>query len=78
MIPQHDFLAMTRSHEWQLDPFEFALPDGARVSVWDTGVLCLEPASGAGGPAGRAQGYRPLLRHPRQRDCPHRDLPTSC
>jgi succinylglutamate desuccinylase len=54
MIPQHDFLAMTRSHEWQLDPFDFALPDGTRVSVWDTGVICLEPAIGAGGqPGGR-------------------------
>lgn len=54
MIPQHDFLALTRSHEWQLEPFEFALPDGARVCVWDTGVLCLEPASGAGDqPGGR-------------------------
>ncbi|MGL6166255.1 MAG: succinylglutamate desuccinylase, partial [Aeromonas veronii] len=52
MIPQHDFLALTRSHEWQLEPFEFALPDGARVCVWDTGVLCLEPASGAGGQLG--------------------------
>ncbi|HDZ9212322.1 TPA: succinylglutamate desuccinylase/aspartoacylase family protein, partial [Aeromonas dhakensis] len=54
MIPQHDFLALTRRHEWQLEPFSFDLPDGARVSVWDTGVLCLEPASGAGDlPGGR-------------------------
>ena len=54
MIPQHDFLALTRHHEWQLAPFEFALPDGSLVSVWDTGVLCLEPANGAGEqPGGR-------------------------
>ncbi|MGL6352079.1 MAG: succinylglutamate desuccinylase, partial [Aeromonas sp.] len=35
MIPQHDFLALTRHHEWQLAPFEFSLPDGSLVSVWD-------------------------------------------
>ena len=36
------------------EPFSFDLPDGARASVWDTGVLCLEPASGAGDlPGGR-------------------------
>lgn len=43
MIPQHDFLALTRRHEWQLEPFAFDLANGTRVSVWDTGVLCLEP-----------------------------------
>jgi succinylglutamate desuccinylase len=50
MIPQHDFLALTRRHEWQLEPFAFNLTDGTRVSVWDTGVICLEPASEAGQP----------------------------
>ncbi|MEN9585075.1 MAG: hypothetical protein RLZZ616_2081, partial [Pseudomonadota bacterium] len=54
MIPQHDFLALTRRHEWQLEPFTFDLPGGTRVSVWDTGVLCLEPAKGGDGqPGGR-------------------------
>ena len=43
MIPQHDFLALTRRHEWQLEPFAFDLANGTRVSVGDTGVLCLEP-----------------------------------
>ena len=51
MIPQHDFLALTRRHEWQLDPFAFDLANGTRVSVWDTGVLCLEPTGTS--PSGR-------------------------
>ncbi|MBZ6071597.1 succinylglutamate desuccinylase [Aeromonas schubertii] len=45
MIPDHDFLALSRANEWQLEPFSFSLPHGDRVEVWDTGVLCLEPAS---------------------------------
>ena len=54
MIPQHDFLALTRRHEWQLDPFDFDLPDGTRGSVWDTGVICLEPQSALPGPTAPA------------------------
>lgn len=46
MIPQHDFLALSRRHEWQLDPFSFSLADGALAQVWDTGVICIEPAEG--------------------------------
>ncbi|QFI54196.1 succinylglutamate desuccinylase [Aeromonas simiae] len=43
MIPEHDFLALSRANEWQLEPFSFSLPGGDRAEVWDTGVLCIEP-----------------------------------
>lgn len=43
MIPHHDFLALSRAHEWQLEPFSFSLPHGDRVEVWDTGVLLIDP-----------------------------------
>lgn len=45
MIPDHDFLALSRANEWQLEPFSFSLPGGDRAEVWDTGVLCIEPAA---------------------------------
>ncbi|MFR9719219.1 succinylglutamate desuccinylase [Aeromonas diversa] len=45
MIPDHDFLALSRANEWQLEPFSFSLPNGDRAEVWDTGILCLEPAN---------------------------------
>lgn len=39
-----DFLALSRAHPWELTPFSESLADGARAQVWDTGVLCIEPA----------------------------------
>ncbi|MBM7455014.1 succinylglutamate desuccinylase [Oceanisphaera litoralis] len=39
-----DFLALSRAHPRELAPFQEALPDGSRVQVWDSGVLCIEPA----------------------------------
>ncbi|OYD23098.1 succinylglutamate desuccinylase [Oceanimonas baumannii] len=40
-----DFLALSREHPRYLAPLECELPHGTRAEVWDTGVLCLEPAS---------------------------------
>ncbi|WP_245849813.1 succinylglutamate desuccinylase [Oceanimonas doudoroffii] len=40
----NDFLALSRRHPWHLEPFTETLPDGTRAEVWDTGVICLEPA----------------------------------
>ncbi|MGR7920748.1 succinylglutamate desuccinylase [Zobellella denitrificans] len=42
-----DFLSLSREHPWELAPFSEALPDGGEIQVWDTGVLCIEPASPA-------------------------------
>ncbi len=39
-----DFLSLSRAHPWELAPFSEPLPDGGQVQVWDTGVLCIEPA----------------------------------
>lgn len=41
-----DFLALSRAHEWQLDPFSFSLDNGTTVEVWDSGVICFTPAGG--------------------------------
>ncbi|WP_018693296.1 succinylglutamate desuccinylase [Algicola sagamiensis] len=38
-----DFLTITRAHEWHLDPFSFHTKDRCQVSIWDTGVICIEP-----------------------------------
>ncbi|MFT4929224.1 MAG: succinylglutamate desuccinylase, partial [Phenylobacterium sp.] len=41
-----DFLALTREHEWHLDPFSFSIEnDGQTIKaeVWDTGVIYFEP-----------------------------------
>ncbi|HSG53158.1 MAG TPA: succinylglutamate desuccinylase [Rheinheimera sp.] len=40
-----DFLALTQQHPVTLQPFDFTLADNTRVSVWDSGVICFEPAS---------------------------------
>ena len=40
-----DFLALTQQHPDTLPPFDFTLADNTRVSVWDSGVICFEPAS---------------------------------
>ncbi|WMC11973.1 succinylglutamate desuccinylase [Oceanimonas pelagia] len=39
------FLELSRQYPWHLAPFTERLADGTRAEVWDTGVLCLEPAS---------------------------------
>jgi succinylglutamate desuccinylase len=38
-----DFLNLTLSHADSLTPFQFTLADATTVSVWDSGVICLEP-----------------------------------
>ncbi|PSJ48123.1 succinylglutamate desuccinylase [Zobellella endophytica] len=41
----NDFLTLSREHPWALAPFRESLPDGSDIQVWDTGVLCIEPAA---------------------------------
>lgn len=45
LLTQGDFLKLTLAHPDSLEPFQFDLPDDTRVSVWDTGVICFEPAT---------------------------------
>ncbi|NQZ07358.1 MAG: succinylglutamate desuccinylase [Algicola sp.] len=40
-----DFLQLTRDNEWHLDAFDFTLDNGTKVQIWDTGVICFEPAN---------------------------------
>lgn len=40
-----DFLSLTRDNESQLEAFSFTLDNGTKVEVWDTGVICFEPAT---------------------------------
>ena len=44
-IANGDFLHLTLQHPDGLAPMHFNLPDNTAVSVWDTGVICFEPAS---------------------------------
>jgi succinylglutamate desuccinylase len=50
LIPQLDFLALSRANPQHLKPFEFTLQNGVRVEVWDTGVICLTPITQAASP----------------------------
>ena len=45
LLTQGDFLKLTLTHPDSLEPFQFDLSDDTRVSVWDTGVICFEPAT---------------------------------
>ena len=40
-----DFLHLTQANPDSIDPFDFTLANNTLVSVWDTGVICFEPAS---------------------------------
>lgn len=40
----NDFLALSRAHPNGLAPFSEPLGCGGRIEVWDSGVLCIEPA----------------------------------
>ena len=40
-----DFLHLTQANPDSIDPFDFTLANNTQVSVWDTGVICFEPAS---------------------------------
>lgn len=40
-----DFLHLTQANPDSIDPFDFTLANSTQVSVWDTGVICFEPAS---------------------------------
>lgn len=41
-----DFLAWTREHEWGCDEsYNLTLSNGTKLSVWDSGVLEVSPAS---------------------------------
>ena len=42
--PLNDFLAFSRANPHYLAPFSTMLACGGRIEVWDTGVLCIEPA----------------------------------
>ena len=42
--PLNDFLAFSRAHPDGLTPFTAPLAEGGRIEVWDSGVLCIEPA----------------------------------
>ncbi|SEA21607.1 succinylglutamate desuccinylase [Alkalimonas amylolytica] len=44
-IPNDDFLRHTLNHPAGLSPCEFRLENGVTVQVWDTGVICFEPAA---------------------------------
>ena len=41
-IENNDFLALTRQHEWHLDPFQLQ-HDDYQIEVWDTGVISFAP-----------------------------------
>lgn len=43
-MPDGDFLALTLANPDGLAPAQFTLADGTEVSIWDTGVICFEPA----------------------------------
>ncbi len=45
LIAQGDFLQLTLQHPDGLAPFQFTLADNTSVSVWDSGVICFEPAN---------------------------------
>ncbi len=40
-----DFLALTLAHPDGMAPAQFTLDNGTRVQLWDTGVICFEPAT---------------------------------
>lgn len=42
LIENNDFLALTRQHEWHLDPFQLD-NDDYQIEVWDTGVIYFKP-----------------------------------
>jgi succinylglutamate desuccinylase len=42
LIPNNDFLTLTRQHEWHLSPFSLET-DSHDVEVWDTGVIYFSP-----------------------------------
>ncbi|KKO50562.1 succinylglutamate desuccinylase [Arsukibacterium sp. MJ3] len=44
-IPAGDFLALTLANPTGLAPLRFTLTNNTLVQVWDTGVICFEPAS---------------------------------
>lgn len=45
LLTQGDFLKLTLTYPDSLEPFQFDLTDGTRISVWDTGVICFEPVA---------------------------------
>jgi succinylglutamate desuccinylase len=40
-----DFLTLSQTYPERIEPFHFNLADNTLVSVWDTGVICFEPAT---------------------------------
>ncbi|WP_319783827.1 succinylglutamate desuccinylase [Oceanisphaera sp. IT1-181] len=43
--PLNNFLTLSRANPDGLAPFSVPLASGGRIEVWDSGVLCVEPAS---------------------------------
>ena len=43
LINSGDFLTLSRDNEWHLEASEFALENGTRVTVHDTGVIEFQP-----------------------------------